>query len=202
MANLFISTRECSTQCGTNTLSQPAICDTTNWMGRINGLSFIPCSYSEDFNQAGLSDIVKWQGWFDPTTGTARHLRGGYGSVGQNEIRNIDSGSCDGEELAEIQWKINWTQKKYDLTDLTTHEFINELIQGGYRAFNLVAHYCKGKDMILPIGLFVVKLVDDTHPDAINTEHTTQLEFIWTPDTVSIPVPLKVVGISSVIPKW
>lgn len=199
---LYIATRQCSTVCGTNTLSQPLNCPAKPWMGRINGVSFIPCADADKFNETDLGDLTNWSYWFAATTGTAKYLRGGFGAVGQNEIRNIDSGSCDGEEVAEIQWKLSWTQKNFDLVDFTTHEFINELIQGGYKAFNVVAHYCKPADTILPIGLCVVKMVDDTHTPDINTEHTTQLDFIWTPDRVSIPVPMKVVDISTVIPKW
>lgn len=198
--NYYISQRKCGVSCGTNDLSQPKICDTTVWTGRVNGLSFIPCS--ETFDPTTLSDLTKWQTWFDINNPIGKYIRGGFGSIGQNEIRTTDIGSENGEEVSEIQWKLSWTQKSYDMVDLTTHQFINELIRGGYKAFNLVAHPVKELDMIIPIGKFVAKIVDDIHPEDVKTEHSTKIDFIWTPVSLSIPTPITTVGISSVITQW
>jgi hypothetical protein len=198
MAGFNTFPQSCNTICGTNTFVQPKICGIDFWKGRINALSFIPCADAPLWTEADLGNIVNWQNWYDATTGTAVILKGGYGQVGQNAVTKEDGGDCEGDETAEIQYKLDWTQKKFDLVDLTHHDIIDALLQGGSRSFNLVAHYCK-KDMILPIGKFTFDFQDDTHSSDALGSHETKFGFIWTPIKLSIPRPIIVTGISAII---
>jgi hypothetical protein len=194
-----IDSRVCTTGCGSSlVLENVPFCDKKAWRGRISEIYLVPCEYS--FTETNVTDLVWWE-----TIVNAGKLIAiqGIGSTDQDSSLKVDAGSCDGEEIADITWKLDFEVKKFDLEEFEDFENANKIMQGAYRNYNLVARYCRpNKDTLLPIGRFSLKELADVHPGGVNDFHTLTYTFTWTPSVLSVPTPLKVAGISAVLPQF
>jgi len=189
----FISSCECNaTVLPTKTSNT---CECTTWSGRLNDLYFIECS--EAINEANLLDTAWWQGLIDDNK--IFNLGVGIGSYGQKNITTFDKGGCGSPSVEQIEWALNYQVFCVDKTTFYNHEFADSLVKGGLKFYNVIARYCDGADVILPIGKVDLSLFDAALPASTEEFMSFTYEFSW--KSLSVPTPMIVTGLNTVLPK-
>jgi hypothetical protein len=190
---LYCSTGTCSSAT-LPALTASCACDT--WKGRINDLYFVDCSL--ELTAANLVDVDFWQSAVDD--GKIRKVGVGIGGYQKDEVTTFDAGGCGDATVEEIKWALNYQVFCVDQsTSYQTHEFANGLINGALANYNLVARYCDGSDVIVPIGKVDLADFDNILPTATTEFMSFSYKFTW--KSLTVPHPVTVPGLSAVISK-
>jgi hypothetical protein len=171
-------------------------CQCNTWTGRINDIYLIECTQA--INATNLVDTTWWQALID--SDKIRNLGVGIGSYGQSAITTFDAGGCGTATVEQIEWKLDYQIFCIDQSaSYYTHEFISALIGGALRNYNLVARFCDGDNVILPIGKVNLSSFDNSLPASTTEFMSFTLQFGW--KSMVVPTPLTVAGLSAVLPK-
>jgi hypothetical protein len=171
-------------------------CDCTTWTGRLNDLYFVECS--ETINAANLVDTTWWQTAID--NGKLFNLGIGIGSYAKKNITTFDKGGCGTATVEQIEWALTYKLFCVDKsTQFYNHEFADTMLKGAYRNYNLIARYCDGEEIILPIGKVNLSDFDSALPESTEEFMSFTYEFSW--KGLWVPSPLTVAGLNSVLPK-
>jgi hypothetical protein len=162
----------------------------------LNDLYFIECS--ETINETNLLDTAWWQALVD--NNKIFNLGIGIGSYGQKNITTFDKGGCGSASVEQIEWALSYQVFCIDKsTQYWNHEFAETIVKGALKHYNVVARYCDGTDVILPIGKVDLSSFNNELPASTEEFMSFQYEFSW--KGLTVPTPLTVTGLSSVLPK-
>jgi hypothetical protein len=190
----FISGCECNVT--TLPSKSSTTCDCTTWSGRLNDLYFIECDQVP--SESNYLDTAYWQGLVD--NDKIFNLGVGIGSYGQKNITTFDKGGCGSASVEQIEWQLTYQVYCIDKsTQFWNHEFADTIVKGAMKHYNLVARYCDGDNMILPIGKVNLSSFDSALPASTEEFMSFTYEFSW--KGLYVPAPLDVPGLSSVLPK-
>jgi hypothetical protein len=189
--------------CSTSTCTIAALpeagadaCQCDTWSGRINDLYFIKCT--EAITPGHLVDTAWWAALV--ANGKLRNTGVGIGSYGKNSITTFDAGGCGLATVQQVEWKLDYQIFCIDKSSsYATHEFVDALVKGALKNYNLVARFCDGDNVILPIGKVDIIDFDNALPSATTDFMSFTLSLGW--KQLGVPTPLEVAGLSSVLPK-
>lgn len=171
-------------------------CDCTTWGGRINDLYFIDCS--EEVSPANLIDTAWWTSL--KTNDKIFNLGVGIGGYAKKNAITFDAGGCGVPTIQDIEWALTYQVFCMDKSSaMYTHEFANDLINGGLKNYNVIARFCDGDNMILPIGKVSLSDFNNELPTDITGFMSFSYEFSW--KSMVVPTPLEVAGLQAVLPK-
>lgn len=185
-------------ECNVTTLptKSASTCECTTWSGRLNDLYFIECS--ETISEANLLDTAWWQSVID--NNKIFNLGVGIGNYGQKNITTFDKGGCGSPSVEQIEWSLTYQVYCVDKTSsFYNHEFADTLLKGALKHYNLVARYCDGDNVILPIGKVDLSSFDSALPASTEEFMSFTYEFSW--KGLYVPIPMIVTGLNTVLPK-
>lgn len=171
-------------------------CECNTWTGRLNDLYFIDCSLA--ITEANLLDTAWWQANID--NGKIKNIGVGIGGFNQKAVTSFDAGGCGSATVEAIEWALNYQVFCVDKSSAySTHEFASAMIGGALKNYNLIARFCDGDNVILPIGKVDLGSFDNALPTSTTEFMSFSYEFNW--KSLSVPTPLEVAGLAAVLPK-
>ena len=198
---LYCSTGTCSSV-ELPALTASCACDT--WKGRINDLYFVDCSL--ELTKANLLDTAWWTAAVN--AGKIKKIGVGIGGYQKDEVTTFDAGGCGDATVEQIKWALNYQVFCIDQTSggstdypegYYTHEFANALINGALANYNLIARYCDGDEVIVPIGKVDLADFDNILPTATTEFMSFTYKFTW--KSLKVPHPVTVPGLNAILPK-
>ncbi len=171
-------------------------CDCNTWTGRLNDLYFIDCS--EALNSANIVDIDWWEGLI--ADGKIFNFGVGIGGYKVKNTTTFDAGGCGSPSVENIEWQLTYQLFCIDKSSaMYTHEFASSLLNGAIKNYNVVARFCDGENMVLPIGAVTIGAFDNELPEDSNGFFSFKYEFNW--KSMQPPFPIEIAGLSSVLQK-
>lgn len=171
-------------------------CECTTWSGRLNDLYFIECS--ETISEANLLDTAWWQSAIDDNK--IKNLGVGIGAYGQKNITTFDKGGCGSASVEQIEWALTYKQYCVDKSSaFYNHEFAEAIVKGALKFYNVIARFCDGDDVILPIGKVDLSSFNNLLPESREEFMSFEYEFSW--KGLVVPTPLIVTGLNNILPK-
>lgn len=170
-------------------------CECTTWSGRLNDLYFIECT--EEVNEDNLLNA----GWWSVLVqdGKIHRMGMGIGSYAKKNLTTFDKGGCGSASVEQIEWAINYQIFCVEKTEFLSHQFADAMVKGAYKNYNLVARYCDGDEVILPIGKVTLSDFDSALPASPEEFMSFTYEFSW--KGLWVPSPLVVAGLNDFVPK-